>query len=314
MDTTSFSQLLALPTEIRLKVYEYVLCYDAIEPQIEWTGTVPWLLRADTAREEANHASPESTPRPSPITVRVDTLASLRDHRTIAESQPQRSWQMFAEKVYNPARPWIPLESVLGLHATCRQIYAESKGIFWSKNQFLLNSHWGISYFAHGLGHSRLRYISCIGIREPWSRYDSWAAEQATQSLPVCRISGFAGNGYAKSPLEEDLLIRSALEAATSHGPCHHCDSRLPSSRQRSITAGHMEISNDLTGECVVDCNGELRSSLDILAEAIKGYRLDQRRRMSKTRQRWRIEFERFPTSNTITWLTTKPKSKGGEL
>ncbi|KAL8939950.1 MAG: hypothetical protein Q9216_003076 [Gyalolechia sp. 2 TL-2023] len=195
---------------------------------------------------------------------------------------------MFAEKVHNPHQPWIPLQCVLGLHATCRQIYAESEGIFWSKNQFLLDGVWLMPNFARGLDPNQLRHVSCIGILDRWTIPDYWTAEQASEDLLDWKSSIPADDNHAQ-PRPELRDIRAAIQAVAS-------------------------LARGEDYDLVIDDNGQLQSNLDCLSEPIMEHRRDQQGELFTARPRWRIEFETFLDSDPeIIWLTNRPESSKRE-
>lgn len=92
-------------------------------------------------------------------------------------------------------------------------------------------------------------------------------------------------------------------------------DSRLKCFRESSgnIDLGHDE--DDRTANAVLNPDGNLRDSIDILGEAICEYHEQFLERVRRNRWGWHIEFEWFwyiDRSRRLTWLTNNPEKSMG--
>lgn len=80
-----FPKFLELPTEIRLKVFEFALCFDGVEPQIDYVDFHTDHMKHFQARERGNYIEPEPKPRPWPILVHLNALSWFRPFLTTFE-------------------------------------------------------------------------------------------------------------------------------------------------------------------------------------------------------------------------------------
>ncbi|KAL8868569.1 MAG: hypothetical protein Q9198_008133 [Flavoplaca austrocitrina] len=305
--------LLDFPVEIRLSIYEYVLCFDGVEPKIDWVDYAIDHREHYEARERGNYVEPEPKPRPWPIEVRLDCLTPHRPFFATPDSHPPPYHKTPLDApVSKPKQPLVPLASVIAIVSTCRQIYHETRGILWSKNKFIVDNMWGFHYFAYGLGPHRLRYINCVGNLwnlYPWIEINTDAAfhTEFVLSFRFRRISPM--NIFSPWLLPQYAFVYKVLEAVDSQRG--DFDSRLKRCRARSasIELGHDE--DDRTANAVLDSGGNLRDSIDILAEAIGEYYEESLERIERNRRGWHIEFIWFwyiNRSRRLTWLTNKPE------
>ncbi len=69
------------------------------------------------------------------------------------------------------------------------------------------------------------------------------------------------------------------------------------------------EGGNNKTAMAVVDSAGEVRSSIDILGEAIEAHNKGQQQRQTRSRRSWHIEYERLGArdkARQLVWLTNR--------
>ena len=278
MNSPRIPRIFALPLEVRRIIYEFCLCFDRVEPEITWLDYFAYWSGELGGRGTRIVQVPAPIPRPWPIKVRLKPMSMS----------------------------FIPLESVLGLHGVCRQIYAECKGIFWSKNRFEVGHDWGLFYFSYGLGPSRRQYISCVGIGVGWLVNRGCSEEMATELFlgkPTVHLSQHVDI----RPNLEYRFVRSVIEAVALYSGAGDFDTRLQRYREESATMERAETIKDKTAECCIDSNDQMRSSVDILGEALEEYGKGQLERQRKYRQGWHIEYERCLSSGGSyhrTWLT----------
>ncbi|KAI4179179.1 MAG: hypothetical protein L6R41_007993 [Letrouitia leprolyta] len=332
---TTFPHFLALPAKIRQSIYEFVLCFDGIEPHLEYPGGGSTVGSRIAIYREGKDLYKYKKPNPEPlaffpIEVRLNILSGKRAQRARARREPDKTWQMFAEKrEERPQLVW--LRDVLQLLRTCKMVYEESKGVFWAKNQFFTKSWRGVYFFARCLGPKRMGYISCLGTNQnelwkggAWLR--GWTEECATEMpLEIGGIEESGGMGYVEKILRvpwsmetfRERIVRRAVEGRVegdfSCTIAARGDETVPSSGKGVVIAANGIVESreeeDLSSECVVDRN-DTRNSVDILGETIEGKR-EERERREELHRGWRIEFEEFPPREKITWLTNRPKRVG---
>ncbi|KAI4277728.1 MAG: hypothetical protein LQ337_001539 [Flavoplaca oasis] len=265
---------LDFPAEIRLEIYKFVLCFDGVEPKIDWVDYAMDHRKHYEARERGSYREPEPKPRPWPIEVRLDCLTPHRPFFGTPDINPPPHHQTPPDAPISKGKqPLVPLASVLAIIGTCRQIYLETKGIFWSKNKFIVDNMWGFHYFAYGLGPHRLRYINCVGNLwnlYPWVDTNTDAASQ-TELLLSFRFRGMSPMSSFSPWLSPQYdFVYKVLDAVDSQRG--DFDSRLKCFRESSgnIDLGHDE--DDRTANAVLNPDGNLRDSIDILGEAICEY------------------------------------------
>ncbi|KAL8880898.1 MAG: hypothetical protein Q9192_007919 [Flavoplaca navasiana] len=308
-------KFLDFPAEIRLEIYSYVLRFDGVEPKIDWVDYTMDDRQHYVARERCSYVEPEPKPRPWPIEVRLDCLTLHRPFFATPDIQsPSDPQPSLDTPVSKPKQPLVPLASVLAISSTCRQIYHETKGIFWSKNKFIVDNLWGFHYFAYGLGPHRLRYINCVGNlwnSYPWIDTNTDAAfhTEFVLSFRFRRITPMSI--FSTWPLPQYKFVYKVLEAVDSQRG--DFDSRLKRCGERStnIDLGYDE--DYRTANAVLDSGGNLRDSIDILVEAIGEYYDESLERIERNRRGWHIEFEWFwyiDGSRRLTWLTNAPATQ----
>lgn len=304
-----FTKFLDFPTEIRLRIYEFTLCFDGVEPKVEWVDFAMDHRMHYDARERDSYVELEPKPRPWPIEVRLDCLARFRpffatpsleppvDHggsSTCADSARQQSL--------------VPLASVLGVVSTCRQIYMESKGVFWSKNKFIIDNMWGLYYFSYGLGPHRRRYLTWVGIS--WTRFPSIDTNQdaaiQTEFLLDFRFQGLSPmSSISHRPSSEYDFVYKILDAMESRS--ENFNEKLDRYGQRSAKVEARRNKEDGTAMAVFDADGHMKDSIDVLSEAIQSYQEQQLERLQRNRRGWHIEFEWFwyrEKLRRLSWLT----------
>lgn len=192
---------------------------------------------------------------------------------------------------------------------TCRQIYAESKGIFWSKNKFLIPGLWGHYYFSYGLGPHRRRYLTCVGtiwfyfVNHPVTA--AWQTESVLGSSWGCHS---AMSNIAHRPSSEYGFVYKILDAMESRS--ENFNEKLDRYRQRSAKVEAKRNREDGTAVAVLDADGQLRDTVDILSEAIHSYGEQRSERMKRSRRGWHIEFKWFwyrDKSCRMCWVTNAP-------
>ncbi|KAL8889260.1 MAG: hypothetical protein Q9215_003426 [Flavoplaca cf. flavocitrina] len=304
---------LDFPAEIRLEIYTYVLHFDGVEPKIDWVDYAMDHRKHYEARERGSYIEPEPKPRPWPIEVRLDCLTPHRPFFATPGIHPPPDHKTPLDApVSKPKQPLVPLASVLAISSTCRQIYNETKGIFWSKNKFIVDNMWGFHYFAYGLGPDRLRYINCVG--NLWNSYP-WIETNSDATLHTEFVLSFRFRRISPMSIFSPWLLPQydfvckVLDAVDSQRG--DFDSRLKRCREKSanIDSGHDE--DDRTANAVLDSGGNLRDSIDILVEAIDEYYEQSLERIERNRRGWHIEFEWFwyiDRPRRLTWLTNKPE------
>ena len=304
---------LDFPVEIRLEIFKFVLCFDGVEPKIDWVDYAMDHRKHYEARERGSYVEPEPKPRPWPIEVRLDCLTPHRPFFATPDIQPPSDPQpSFDTPVSKPKQPLVPLASVLAIASTCRQIYNETKGIFWSKNEFIVDNMWGFHYFAYCLGPHRLRYINCVGNwwnSYPWIETNTDAAfhTEFVLSFRFRRITPMSI--FPPWLLPQYDFVYKVLDAVDSQRG--DFDSRLKRWCEKSVNidSGHDE--DDRTANAVLDAAGNLRDNIDILVEAIGVYYEQSLEWIERNRRGWYIEFEWFwyiDGARRLTWLTNKPE------
>lgn len=306
---------LDFPTEIRLQIYDFLLCFDGVEPKIDWVDYAMDHRKHYEARERGSYIEPEPKPRPWPIEVRLDCLTPHRPFFATPDIETPSDYQTLLDFAASQRKqPLVALGTVLAIVGTCRQVYNETKGIFWSKNKFIIDNMWGFRYFAYCLGPSRLHYINCVG--NLWNLYP-WVDTNTDAAFQTELLLGFRFRW--RSPMSHFSpwlspqydFVYNVLDAIECRR--EDFDRRLKSYRQRSAKIEVNENTEDGTATAVLDAGGNLRDSVDILGEAICEYREQFWERVRKNRRGWHVEFEWFwhiDGPRRLSWLTNAPTTQ----
>ncbi|KAL8916798.1 MAG: hypothetical protein Q9208_008337 [Pyrenodesmia sp. 3 TL-2023] len=318
MDHRNSPTLLTLPPEIRLQIYSDVLCFDGVQPKISWVEPFNNSFARWCAMERGTYVHPTPKPRPWPIEVRLDVLSHMRDPSSSdgAAWLPSHEEQLLVEhQLIAPRRDWIRLETLLQVLGTCRQIYDEARGIFWSKNRFLIGRNWALFYFQYGLGARRLRYITCVAL-QGCENIETWCtAEQTTELLLGDQTASPMTNVSLEYFLEYQF-VRKVLDAVESRS--EGFDAKLERYRQRSAERREKTLTAEdrTTALAVVDVAGQVRGSVYILGDAIKAHNEGQRQRQKQNRRFWHIEYEWLRSgenSHPLIWLTNNRRGGGNQ-
>lgn len=142
-------RLLDLPTEIRVQIYQEILCYDGIMPEVK----------------RSRRSELEFLDRPSPV------LGGISVHQKNPWNRDGDVLRMQLDTV--PAakngmddrdRLTIPAAYVLGIMFTCKQIYEEASPIFWSQNSFVFLDITTMEHFLKSIGTGQKNLVRHIGI------------------------------------------------------------------------------------------------------------------------------------------------------
>lgn len=136
------SKLLALPAELRNKIYGYVVGGNLV------------MSRAVRPIQECFYESPKAPTVPSPRDFIVEPLsADLRSIYTMTKDDPPRL---------------APLASMLSI---CRQIAKESKGLLFSRNTFVIDSNDALTEMKTKFGVKDCAFITEIAITESYAKF-----------------------------------------------------------------------------------------------------------------------------------------------
>ncbi|KAI4190770.1 MAG: hypothetical protein LQ346_004859 [Caloplaca aetnensis] len=319
MDPPKSPNFLTLPPEIRLEIYDQILRFDGIEPKISWIEPFDNGFRKWCAMERGSYISPKLKPKPWPIKVRLDILSPLREDpladdgaaaslpRDRERAPPEEHRAQIAEQ----QRDWIRLETLLQLLRTSRKIYTEARGIFWSRNRFLVRGSWALFYFQYGLGARRLRCITSVALKG-WEYIASrYTAEGLTEFLlgrqGRCPMSNVSSDFCLEYQFVRKILDAVETRSDGFNGKVKRCGRRFAERQQESWVTG--EEANDTAMAVVDSATGQVRSSIDILGEAIQLHNKGQQERQMRSRGSWHIEYEPLgpgDDSRRLIWLTNR--------
>ncbi|KAL8988366.1 MAG: hypothetical protein Q9169_008568, partial [Polycauliona sp. 2 TL-2023] len=165
----------------------------------------------------------------------------------------------------------------------------ESRGIFWSKNKFIIDYLWGLSYFSYGLGPERLRYINCVGILWYWNPWPSRPTnEDAAWQTEWLLGPRYYGLGVLMSSITYGLsqeygFVHKVLAAVQRWNANHN--TKLDRYRHRTAKIERKQNEDDRTAIAVLEASGSLRDSADILGEAILSHREGEVKRLKRNRR-----------------------------
>ncbi len=142
--------LLTLPPKIRLKIYDHLLRFDGVEPKITWLEPFKISFSDWCAIERGSYKPPKPKPKPWAIEIRLDVLSPLQEHplaldkaatsplpkghtRKASSAKHLGEMPIAKQQQQQPPPPppdWIPLETILPILRTNRQIYTEAREVF----------------------------------------------------------------------------------------------------------------------------------------------------------------------------------------
>lgn len=265
------SQIFEIPAEIRDQIYEEVLCYDGIQPDL------PQL------RSRRRRPGPGRKDEPKP----KDFPGCLTKLHRVTPLVQLNTIGCFERRIVPSSRPSVPLATVISLIYTNKQIYREALPIFWSSNAFVFQGADSVLRFLESIGAEQRRLLTKIGI----------------ETLCLCRC--YWNHEPGLSCLMAEKTPMSALDWPNKY--IHQIARELrTASREVAIQKDCEKGVTDLSLGISEDYDRSDISSIDILSEAIRDSKIAALQRAKKLLHNWVIRVERFPEIDgapRLTWL-----------